>query len=154
MPVLPAVPSTMSPPLRSTPRRSASRTIARAARSFTEPPGFMNSALPRMVQPVVSEALGSRMRGVLPMAAETSPHACIVRRRSIALPAVDLVVAREERRELRARDGHQPVQDLAGVDPALREVLLHVEAGGAFPPELREVAREVLRAALGAASEA
>ena len=52
MPVLPAVPSTTVPPGRSLPLRSASSMIARAARSFTEPPGFMNSALPRISQPV------------------------------------------------------------------------------------------------------
>jgi hypothetical protein len=40
--------------------------IQRAARSFTDWPGFMNSALPRISQPVSSEARRSRMRGVLP----------------------------------------------------------------------------------------
>src|SRR4029453_13963768 len=39
-----------------------------AARSFTDWPGFMNSAFPRIVQPVSSEARRSRIRGVLPMA--------------------------------------------------------------------------------------
>ena len=72
MPVLPAVPSTINPPGRNAPRASASRTMASAARSFTEPPGFMNSALPRIVQPVSSEALRNLMRGVSPMAASTS----------------------------------------------------------------------------------
>src|SRR5438477_177638 len=38
MPVLPAVPSTITPPGRSVPRFSASSMMARAARSFTEPP--------------------------------------------------------------------------------------------------------------------
>ena len=56
MPVLPAVPSTTSPPGFSSPRFSASRIICRPARSLTDWPGFMNSALPRMVQPVASEA--------------------------------------------------------------------------------------------------
>ena len=56
MPVLPAVPSTTRPPGLISPRFSASRIIWRAGRSFTEPPGFMNSALPRMVQPVAAEA--------------------------------------------------------------------------------------------------
>ena len=68
MPVLPAVPSTIVPPGFSTPRCSASMMIASPARSFTEPPGFMNSALPRMVQPVASEARRSRISGVLPIA--------------------------------------------------------------------------------------
>src|SRR5690606_12433628 len=68
MPVLPAVPSTMMPPGFSVPRSSASLMMAQAARSFTEPPGFWNSALPRISQPVSSESLRRRMRGVLPMA--------------------------------------------------------------------------------------
>src|SRR6185503_17829722 len=66
MPVLPAVPSTMRPPGSSTPRRSASSTMNLAARSLTEPPGFTNSALPRIVQPVSSEARRSLISGVLP----------------------------------------------------------------------------------------
>lgn len=33
-----------------------------------EPPGCMNSALPGMAQPVISEALRSRSSGVLPIA--------------------------------------------------------------------------------------
>ena len=66
MPVLPAVPSTFTPPGLSCPCRSASSTIAFAARSFTDPPGFMNSALPKIVHPVRSEALRSLISGVLP----------------------------------------------------------------------------------------
>src|SRR5262249_18049731 len=49
MPVLPAVLSTTTPPGRSSPRSSASKIICRAGRSFTDWPGFINSALPRMV---------------------------------------------------------------------------------------------------------
>src|SRR5262245_21733869 len=67
MPVLPAVASTTSPPGLSSPRFSASRIIWRAGRSLTEPPGFMNSALPRMVQPVASDARLSLMSGVSPI---------------------------------------------------------------------------------------
>src|SRR5215469_13783257 len=72
MPVLPAVDSTTSPPGLSSPRFSASRIIHLPARSFTDWPGFMNSALPRMVQPVASDARTSLMRGVLPIASTTS----------------------------------------------------------------------------------
>jgi hypothetical protein len=68
MPVLPAVPSTTVPPGKSRPLRSASSMMARAARSFTEPPGFMNSALPRISQPVSSLKWFSRISGVLPIA--------------------------------------------------------------------------------------
>ncbi len=71
MPVLPAVPSTMTPPGRSCPFASASCTIASAARSFTDWPGLRNSALPRIVQPVSSDARLSLISGVLPMASRT-----------------------------------------------------------------------------------
>ncbi len=71
MPVLPAVPSTISPPGFSRPLRSASRMMARAARSLTDWPGFMNSALPRISHPVSSLARFRRIRGVLPMASST-----------------------------------------------------------------------------------
>src|SRR5690606_38222471 len=43
-----------------------------AARSFTDPPGFRNSALPRIVQPVSSDALRSLISGVLPTASTKS----------------------------------------------------------------------------------
>src|SRR6188768_622038 len=72
MPVLPAVPSTIKPPGSMTPRRSPSSTMYFAARSLTEPPGFANSALPRIVQPVSSEACRSLISGVLPTASTKS----------------------------------------------------------------------------------
>src|SRR5437764_1697637 len=53
------------------PRVSASRMIWRAARSLTDSPGFMNSALPRIAQPVASDARLSAISGVLPMASMT-----------------------------------------------------------------------------------
>lgn len=65
------VPSTIVPPGRNSPRSMASRTMPFAARSFTDPPGFMNSALPTIVQPVSSEARRSFISGVLPIAART-----------------------------------------------------------------------------------
>jgi hypothetical protein len=43
-----------------------------AARSFTDWPGFKNSAFPRMVQPVSSDAFFSLMSGVLPITPITS----------------------------------------------------------------------------------
>ena len=64
--------STTSPPGLRSPRFSASRIIHLPARSLTDWPGFMNSALPRMVQPVSSDACFSLMRGVLPIASMTS----------------------------------------------------------------------------------
>src|SRR5271156_5254300 len=72
MPVFPAVASSTKPPGFNSPRFSASRIIHLPARSFTDWPGFMNSALPRMVQPVASEARFSLMSGVLPIASTTS----------------------------------------------------------------------------------
>ncbi len=71
MPVLPAVPSTIAPPGLSAPLAMASLTMASAARSLTDPPGFMNSALPRISQPVASDAARKRINGVLPMASIT-----------------------------------------------------------------------------------
>ena len=71
MPVLPAVPSTMTPPGLSSPFSSASRMMNSPARSLTDWPGFMNSALPRISQPVSSEARFRRISGVLPIASIT-----------------------------------------------------------------------------------
>ena len=42
--------------------------MASAARSFTEPPGLRNSALPRISQPVIADTFRSRISGVLPIA--------------------------------------------------------------------------------------
>src|SRR4051812_33847583 len=72
MPVLPAVDSTTNPPGFRSPRFSASRIIHLPARSLTDWPGFINSALPRMVQPVNSDARFSLIRGVLPIVSTTS----------------------------------------------------------------------------------
>src|SRR5438045_3650042 len=77
MPVLPAVPSTILPPGRSRPFFSASRTIQRAARSFTDWPGFMNSAFARISQPVISLARFRRISGVFPMASRTDLAICM-----------------------------------------------------------------------------
>ena len=48
-----------------------------AARSFTDWPGFMNSALPRIVQPVASEARLSLISGVRPMAPTMPSQTCM-----------------------------------------------------------------------------
>src|SRR5436190_7709873 len=74
IPVFPAVPSTMVAPGVSRPRDSASSMIPRAARSLTDPPGFMNSAFPRISQPVNSERRRRRKRGVWPMWLATPPY--------------------------------------------------------------------------------
>src|SRR5215470_12737698 len=56
--------------------------MASAARSFTDPPGLRNSALPRIVQPVASEAWRSRISGVLPTVAMKPSRTFIVLGRS------------------------------------------------------------------------
>src|SRR5882757_7691342 len=74
-PVLPAVASTIVPPGRSTPRRSASSTRPSAARSFTLPPGFRNSSFAHIsAQGSVPLACSSRRRrniGVSPTSSNT-----------------------------------------------------------------------------------
>ena len=77
IPVLPAVPSTMVPPGLSAPRATASRMIQSAARSFTDWPGFMNSALPTISHPVASEAARRRIRGVFPTVSDRSERMVI-----------------------------------------------------------------------------
>ena len=67
IPVFPAVPSTMVPPFFMSPFCRASSKIYFAALSLTEPPGFMNSALPYILQPVSSEKYSSLISGVFPM---------------------------------------------------------------------------------------
>ena len=67
IPVLPAVPSTIVPPLDINFLFSASFISASAALSFTDPPGFKYSALPKILQPVISEAALSFISGVLPI---------------------------------------------------------------------------------------
>src|SRR2546425_10451820 len=67
IPVLPLVGSTSVPPGLRTPRRSASSTIATAMRSFTLPPGFIDSIFAITVAP---SGWGNRLRrtmGVCPM---------------------------------------------------------------------------------------
>jgi hypothetical protein len=77
IPVLPAVPSTITPPGFSAPRLTASWIMKRAARSFTDWPGFMNSAFPRMVQPVAAEARCNLISGVWPIASTMPVLICM-----------------------------------------------------------------------------
>src|SRR5438132_6639655 len=79
MPVLPAVLSTTRPPGLISPRFSACKMISRAGRSFTDWPGFMNSALPKIVQPVSSDARRSLISGVLPIASSVPERICMTR---------------------------------------------------------------------------
>src|SRR5438477_7599832 len=65
-PVLPDVGSTIVPPGRSRPRRSASRIIARAMRSFTLPPGLNHSSLAK-IRAAPRAKRASSTSGVAPM---------------------------------------------------------------------------------------
>ncbi len=58
------------------PRCSASRTTPRAARSFTLPPGFCNSLLATMSQPVSRESFSSRICVGLLAADHTNEQGC------------------------------------------------------------------------------
>src|SRR5512137_2175210 len=63
----------MVDPGRSFPSCSALRIIPLAARSLMLPPGFMNSALPRISQPVSRESESMRRSGVFPTASQSFP---------------------------------------------------------------------------------
>ena len=133
MPVFPAVPSTITPPGFSRPRASASRTIPSAARSFTEPPGFMNSALPRISQPVSSDGPRSLINGVLPMASRTFastpmplPPLCLLGQRGELVRLVFAGQRLDDLVEIAGHDFLNPVEgevDAVIGDPALREIV-------------------------------
>ncbi len=110
--------STTRPPGLRSPRFSASRIIHLPARSLTDWPGFMNSALPRMVQPVCSDARFSLISGVLPIASTTSLLMFICG--NLARPLPDQATTLESRaapsgsRLLRPRCAlHGPISTLA-----------------------------------------
>ena len=67
IPVLPNVPSTTIPFGSSSFFSSASSIIPRAVLSLTDPPGFKNSALPYISQPVISDGYFNLIRGVFPI---------------------------------------------------------------------------------------
>ncbi len=69
--MFPAVPSTITPPGVSVPAASAASIIAIPMRSFTDPPGFMNSALPYTGVTAPSTTRLSRISGVQPMTSST-----------------------------------------------------------------------------------
>src|SRR5262245_60066759 len=71
MPVLPLVGSTSVAPGLSTPRCSASSTMATAIRSFTLPPGLRDSTLARTRAPEASASRRRRTRGVSPIRSST-----------------------------------------------------------------------------------
>src|SRR5689334_8534293 len=70
-PVLPDVGSTIVPPGRRCPSRSAASIIARPIRSFTEPPGFRYSSFARIVPGTSREIRSRRTIGVPPTSSST-----------------------------------------------------------------------------------
>src|SRR4051794_32275922 len=78
MPVFPEVASNMVLPGTSSPRRSPSRSICSAARSFTEPPGLNHSALAYIstagFTPYFSGSRDNLSSGVLPISLVMSPR--------------------------------------------------------------------------------
>src|SRR5438093_800285 len=70
-PVLPDVGSTIVPPGRSFPSRSASSIIARPMRSLTEPPGLRNSSFARISGRTSRPTRSSRTIGVSPTSSST-----------------------------------------------------------------------------------
>ena len=77
IPVLPAVPSTIVPPGFNLPEFIAFFIILNAALSFTDCPGFKNSALPKIIQPVSSLACLNFIKGVFPIAEARLEAYCI-----------------------------------------------------------------------------
>src|ERR1051326_3985192 len=76
--VLPLVESSRLRPARSAPLSIASRTMAAAARSFTDPPGLCHSALARIWIPANSALARSRRNnGVLPMRSSSDMPAAL-----------------------------------------------------------------------------
>ena len=70
MPVLPAVPSTTVPPGHEQPAPLGVQHDGARRTVLDRTPGFMNSALPRISQPVLSLARRNRISGVWPMASQ------------------------------------------------------------------------------------
>src|SRR5438477_11610625 len=86
-PVLPEVGSTIVPPGRSFPSRSACSIIGRPIRSFTEPPGFRYSSLARISPPPGGESFGRRTIGLPPTISRTLGYA--IRGKRTARPVVE-----------------------------------------------------------------
>src|SRR5262245_31850106 len=82
-PVLPEVGSTIVPPGRRSPSRSAASIIARPMRSLLEPPGFMYSSFASSVAPVSRPNEASRTIGVWPTRSRTVGYSRATRRKPI-----------------------------------------------------------------------
>ena len=98
-PVLPLVGSTIVPPGRSDPSRSAARIISSAGRSFDEPPGFVVSIFMASTQGSCSTSIIRRRRtiGVLPISSVTESAISVPSRRGSAMrPSVPLSCRRSD----------------------------------------------------------
>src|SRR5581483_1502758 len=108
-PVFPEVGSTIVPPGRSFPSRSAASIIPRPMRSLTEPPGLRNSSFARMRAPCVGGRRSSRTIGVPPTRSRMVGYSRAIRREGYSSGSA---AAREQREhddpERRADDrGHR-----------------------------------------------
>src|SRR5207247_4418687 len=82
-PVLPEVGSTIVPPGRSFPSRSAASIIGRPIRSLTDPPGFRCSSFASSVGSMPCPSLSSRAIGVLPTRSSSAGYSRAIRPRSL-----------------------------------------------------------------------
>src|SRR5438874_1009526 len=107
-PVLPEVGSTIVPPGRSFPARSAASIIRTPIRSFTLPPGFSISSLARIVGFTPAVTCDSRTSGVFPIASRKDP-------RTSTGPIVSLRGGRWPGSVGPGRSGERKAPDAAGV---------------------------------------
>src|SRR5215831_2156620 len=98
-PVLPDVGSTMVPPGRRSPRRSASSIMARAMRSLTLPPGLNHSSLAK-IRADPREYRASSTRGVWPMA----PASCCGEETAV-LEDIEVIRTKNSKKKAPARPG-------------------------------------------------
>jgi len=135
IPVFPAVPSTTVPPGSMSLRARPSSRRYFAARSLTEPPGFMNSHFPNTSQPVDSDALRSRISGVLPTASRKEFGLCMSRLCGIdrwpdsATSSIRCVKCARSGEPVRAHQGQRSGQCLPLSTSADRSLITAVSTG-------------------------
>src|SRR5262245_59584328 len=128
MPVLPLVGSTIVPPGLSTPRRSASSTMATAMRSLTLPAGLCDSIFATTTAPPGRGKRLSRTIGVRPTSSSTDPAIVVISPPSV----IELDVVH--------RAGGGPALCRLRLELAERELINHLRHGVAdAAPELRQV---------------
>src|SRR4029077_17504169 len=115
-PVLPDVGSTIVPPGRSFPARSAASIIGSPMRSFTEPPGFRYSSFARICAPPRGESLSRRTIGVAPTSSRMVGYSATSVQRDGGIRRGSFHVTDEHERRDDARGGD------AGDDPERERV--------------------------------